>query len=244
MFRTPDQHPDVELVPRARRGITNAAPDGRVGDGARLRRALFFPSPAGELQRSAAMSPMSSPTRRLLLSICLCAIGVFHAAPASAQAPARYRFALGVFQQSTASVADKGWTLGFHRSLSLSAVSALELGIDFARVSSPAQVGFCEVIANDRCVARGGPQTALTPQLGLRFQSASARTVHPFLTLGGATILSLDDPTSSARPTLVAPQVSSGVAGQGWTVDVRLRGLRRWEGNAYRQVALHLGKNW
>ena len=33
---------------RARRP-TGAAPDGRAGDGARLRRALLFPSPAGEL---------------------------------------------------------------------------------------------------------------------------------------------------------------------------------------------------
>ena len=81
------------------------------------------------------------------------------ASAAVAQEPFRYRFALGLFQQSTAGVADEGWTFGLYRSLTLSAISALELGVDFARVSAPAELGSCEVISNGLCIGSGGPAT-------------------------------------------------------------------------------------
>lgn len=79
------------------------------------------------------MRPLRSTVRRLVLPLCLCDVGVLVATPLRAKASARYRVALGALQQTTASVSDKGWTIGFHRAFPLSAISALELGIDFAR---------------------------------------------------------------------------------------------------------------
>lgn len=38
----------VDGLAKVRRHLTNAAPDGRAGEGARLRRALLSGSPAGE----------------------------------------------------------------------------------------------------------------------------------------------------------------------------------------------------
>jgi len=29
-----------------------------------------------------------------------------------------------------------------------------------------------------------------------------------------------------------------------WAADLRVRGLRKWEGNVYRQVALHVAVLW
>jgi hypothetical protein len=163
-------------------------------------------------------------------------------ASAHAQDEFRYRFAAGLFQQSTAGVADEGWTIGVHRSVTLGAFTALEFGIDWARVSAPASVGHCEVISNGLCVGEGGPRLALAPQVGFRVQAVSARLPRPFLSLGVCRVLSLDDPTSSARPALTAPQVQVGLMGPRgtWAGDLRLRGPRHWQGNVYRQVALHI----
>ncbi|MEP7384234.1 MAG: hypothetical protein ABI910_21335 [Gemmatimonadota bacterium] len=175
--------------------------------------------------------------------VCL-ALGMLGAAAALAQTPGRYRLAVGAFEQSTAGVADRGWTVAAHRAFSLSEVLALEFGLDLAHVSAPAKVGFCEVVANNWCVGEGGPQTLLAPQLGMRLHGKSTQSLRPYLAVGGATLLSLDDPTSSARPTLTVPQISVGVAKSRWMLEVRLRGLREWQYNPYRQVALQLGTAW